>query len=785
MKRVIYLTFVALMFASCDEQVDQSAIVEAQSNGEWTAQWIAPQQAVTAANSWILYTYHFDCNKRPKDPVIARIGVDSKYWLIINNRMAVCEGGLKRGPNPNDTYYDAVDIREYLRRGHNEIKVLVWFFGKDGFSHNNSGKGALIFDCQTPEVTITSSSEWNCSLHTAFSTCAAPIPNFRLSESSILYDARVEKEWAAWDNHHPMDKAAELGPVGTAPWNNLIRRPIPMWRTGKLKPYDKETTHGDTIVCTLPENMQLTPYIKLRARAGEHITIMTDNYLKYDGGARGVRCEYITTDGKQEYENLGWMNGHEVYYIIPKGVEVLDLCFRQSGYDTYFAGHFCCNDEFWNTLWDKARKTLYITMRDSYMDCPDRERAQWTGDAVNESGEAFYALSPSSALLTRKWLHELCAWQRDDSTLYSPTPSSNWHKELPAQSLASVGYYGLWNYYINTGDIQTLEELYPAVERYLDVWEAAPDGTIMHRAGEWDWADWGYNVDVTGLQNIWYYLTLKSMALSADELGYEDDCLHYAARAEQFRHDFNRAFWNGSEYRSADYQSEITDDRTQALAVVAGLVDEERYGQILTLLQQNRNASPYMEKYVFEAMMKMGCETEALKRHRERFAFMVEAPFSTLFEGWGIGRDGVGGGTINHAWSGGALTVLSQYVCGIEPLDAAYAVVGIQPQPSGLEWAEASMKSVAGWISSRFYNEESQLRIEAEVPAECKCVIGAPTEGIKCIDLDGVRVWCNGKMLKPEDVMPYRSPKRGFVSFEVNGGKHTLTAHRTCKQNME
>lgn len=28
------------------------------------------------------------------------------------------------------------------------------------------------------------------------------------------------------------------------------------------------------------------------------------------------------------------------------------------------------------------------------MDCPDRERAQWWGDEVNELGEAFYVLDP-------------------------------------------------------------------------------------------------------------------------------------------------------------------------------------------------------------------------------------------------------------------------------------------------------------------------------------------------------------------------------------------------------
>src|SRR5690606_32148792 len=122
---------------------------------------------------------------------------------------------------------------------------------------------------------------------------------------------------------------------------------------------------------------QITPYIKLESQEGNRVTICTDNYLYYNGGADYIRAEYISKKGIQDYESLGWINGHKVYYIVPKGVKVLDLKFRETGYDTEFAGNFNCSDLFFNLLWEKSRRTLYITMRDSYMDCPDRERAQW------------------------------------------------------------------------------------------------------------------------------------------------------------------------------------------------------------------------------------------------------------------------------------------------------------------------------------------------------------------------------------------------------------------------
>jgi hypothetical protein len=127
-------------------------------------------------------------------------------------------------------------------------------------------------------------------------------------------------------------------------------------------------SNGDTIVCHLPYNAQITPYFKIEAKEGEEIKILTDHYQ--GGGPYNVRAEYITREGIQEYENLGWMNGQKVYYIIPKGVRVLDIKYRETGYNTEFTGSFNCNDDFYNRLWSKALRTLYVTMRDTYMDCP-------------------------------------------------------------------------------------------------------------------------------------------------------------------------------------------------------------------------------------------------------------------------------------------------------------------------------------------------------------------------------------------------------------------------------
>ena len=85
------------------------------------------------------------------------------------------------------------------------------------------------------------------------------------------------------------------------------------------------------------------------------------------------------------------MNGHEVIYSVPAGIKILALKYRETGYDTDLAGAFECDDPRLNTLWNKAQRTLYLEMRDGFVDCPGREPAL-SGGAISP----FRCRSPST-----------------------------------------------------------------------------------------------------------------------------------------------------------------------------------------------------------------------------------------------------------------------------------------------------------------------------------------------------------------------------------------------------
>jgi alpha-L-rhamnosidase len=684
--------------------------------------------------SWYCFRNCYLIDGKPKNYIL-RIAADTKYWLWINGKLEISEGGLKRGPNPKDTYCDIIKNISHLKKGRNYFSILVWYFGKDGFSHRNTPTPGICIELKNDSKVTLPCGKWKYIKHPAFYVPESEKPNFRLAESNIGYDANKKIDIVAPnldDNNWNLAKEISLKDAG---WNTLVDRPIPFWKDYGLKGYEKTERNGDTLKAYLPYNAQITPYLRLYCKAGETVKIQTDDYR--GGSAPNVFAEYKTAKGDQEFECKGWMNGHEVLYILPKDAKIIDVKYRETGFNSDFAGSFSCDDNFLNRLWNKAQRTLYITMRDTYMDCPDRERAQWWGDVVNELGESFYALDENAHSLTRKGIRELMDWQRPDSTIYAPVPSGNYESELPMQMLASVGYYGFWTYYLGTSDSNTIKYVYPKVKKYIHVWKTDAQGFVIPRKGGWTWGDWGENKDMTLLYNEWYLIALQGYEKMSTLVGNINEASWAQSTQEKLRRVFHQKFWKGSYYISPDFKGE-PDDRAQALAVVSGILPDSLFHIIRPIFNVQYHSSPYMEKYVLQALCKMGYYDDALARMKYRYSEMVNSPLSTLWEGWGLGEKGFGGGTYNHAWSGGPLTILSQFILGAEPAEPGFSIVRLSPHLSYLKHIYATLPlNKNRKMNITIHKTEDTCDISVKVPKGIKLDFILPS--------DYQRMMVNGK----------------------------------------
>ena len=369
------------------------------------------------------------------------------------------------------------------------------------------------------------------------------------------------------------------------------------------------------------------------------------------------------------------------------------------------------------------------------MDCPERERAQWWGDETTLTGEAFYCLSRSADALMRKGMLELCAWAHESGALHSPIPG-NYEDELPGQMLAAVGLYGFWNYYMNTGDRATIQATYPTVRRYLGLWQLEPSGLTALRNTKWLWGDWGDHRDLRLIIAGWHYMALDAAARMADMLGLPDDAQGYRGTMQQLKVGFN-TYWNGYCYRHDQYMG-ATDDRVQALAILSGMADKDKYPALFQVLKTQEYSSPYMEKYVMEALFRIGQGAYAMERLKKRIAPMVNhKDYYTLFEFWDAHVRNFKGGSNNHAWSGGGLTVISQELMGVAPLEPGYVRFKVDPQYVTFGEAALSIPTVKGMVHTSFKCEKESLCMSVGVPQGTEALVYIPSVEIAAIHIDG------------------------------------------------
>ncbi len=529
-------------------------------------------------------------------------------------------------------------------------------------------------------------------------------------------------------------------------------------------------------------NIQGTPYLKVISKSGgELISIKSDTWV--NGNSTSIAPQYITKAGEQVWEALGWMNGYEITFTIPDTVEVLELGFRQSGYDTTMTGSVSTDNDILNQLYQEAYDTLYVCMRDSFMDCPDRERAQWFGDAVINMQQAAYSMDEGAALLYKKTLTQAIGFVKRGGEIPSMIALGNSNLELPVQSLAGV--HSFWQYYMYYGDKQLLIDSYPALLRYLKLWSISESGAVTHRSGTWDWIDWGEHYDTAIIENCWYYIGLKTVLDIArlDGSGAAAADIQFLTdRMELMEKNFDTLYWDTSKnayYHRTD--NGVADDRANAMAIYSGLADVSRYDEILAVLTSTYNASPYMEKYVLEAMYMMGADDEAVERTQKRFGPFTEDGYPTLPECWADQTMFNGDETKNHAWSGAPLSLLYMCNAGITPTSPTFNTVQIKPQLGSLTRVSATVERAGGRIAVKVERSSDGyvLNITLSNGSSGGVVCVPRIEGVDTmVTLNGVTLYANGAPVSANmpNGVSYAWEDSDFVAFNVPAGEFKFTA---------
>ena len=513
----------------------------------------------------------------------------------------------------------------------------------------------------------------------------------------------------------------------------------------------KDLPHAESkpwrLVCTMPYNCHFQPWIEVEAEAGQVINFNSSNplvlYL--------TKTEsYTTRAGVQDYEAKHWVSGEGTIYTIPAGVLVKAVKYRETGYDTTFAGSFECQDRDYTVLWQKAARTAYICMRDHFYDCPDRERVGFWGDGTPELNQCFYVFDTNAHRLAK------------DLVLRKLEP-----KFYPGQHLEFLGDYGLWFYYLQTGDLDSMREVYEPTKTFL---------FETYQFGKRTWFDWGKeNKDIAVTETCFYFNCLGTLRKIALATGHEADVPVIDEKLARIRSTFDRQYWKGGYYMSA--QVTEPDDRANAMAVNVGLADRTKWRAIYqNVLTKKTYASCFFDRWVFEALCAMGQQEHALMRMQARYRTMIEASTTTLWEHydrwWASQVDAFDeGSSLNHGWNPPAL-VLSQTIAGVSPEAPGWGTYHVLPKEAFLSAIKVVVPSIKGNVTVDLKKSDSEYALTLISPAATTAIVGIPKASflrLDSIQAGGVTIWKGGFRDGVEGIT-WNGEDADYVKFNVAPG---------------
>jgi alpha-L-rhamnosidase len=528
-----------------------------------------------------------------------------------------------------------------------------------------------------------------------------------------------------------------------------------------LKDYiylSKDLPHSENkkwkLVCQMPYNCQFQPWIQAEGPEGRIIELNSSNPLVlYLTDTE----KYTTTSGEQIYDAKNWISGEGAIYTIPAGITVKAVKYRETGFDTKFAGSFECNDNDYNILWKKGARTAYICMRDWFYDCPDRERVGFWGDGTPEMNQCFYAFDTIS--------HSLCK-----DLVLRPLQKGFY----PGQQLEFLGKYGLWYYYMQTGDLESIDSVYGSTRNFL---------FSTYKFGKKNqWFDWGKDIkDAAVIENCFMYIDLGTLKKMAKITGHDTDTTVINFKLDSIKKTFNASYWKGYYYMSS--QVAAPDDRANAMAINAGLAEHSKWDTIYNnVLTKYTNASCFFDRWVFEALCKMGKEEYALLRMYDRYKTMIPASFSTLWEhydrwwaSWKNAYDDAS--SLNHGWNPPVI-ILSQIIAGVSPEEPGWSTYHVFPKEAFLNSIKVVVPTVKGDVKVGLNKTANEYTLLITSPVKTTAVVGIPKisfSTLKSIKVNGSEVW-DGSFIKAIEGVSWNGEDTGYIKFNVKPGTWTFVA---------
>lgn len=420
------------------------------------------------------------------------LSADDYYKLYINGTY-VCEGPAPG--YPSSYYVNEVDVTPFLKKGKNTIALDVYYQGLiNRVWVSGDLRQGFICELSVDGKTLLRSDEnWHY-------IC----PSSRTQGEIYGYDTQateridLRSEPKNWKNNDFDDSVWPRCAARTTADYKFIPQEIPVPKAQVLTPQ----------LLRRDENRELydfgreivgVPVVKVSGTEAGEVLIRCAEELGEDGRALfRTRCGCIYEDSivlngeTNEVETYDYKGFRYIEVEAGEGAQVLSVSARAIAqpYDEN-AFRFKTDEKALADIIELTRYTLVTAVQHGFVDCPTREKGQYSGDLI-VAGTAYSYVTGDTKVLKKALLD----WGRSafiNKALMSEFPCSL-HQQIADYSLLYP--YALLKYYELSGDRELLMQGRETAERMMDVFASyeRADGLIENVSCAWNLIDWPVNL---------------------------------------------------------------------------------------------------------------------------------------------------------------------------------------------------------------------------------------------------------------------------------------------------
>ncbi|MBM7653593.1 alpha-L-rhamnosidase [Neobacillus cucumis] len=779
---------------------------------EWVAKWIEPQQENVTEEPELTLEDMFINKKKanqpsPEDrlhpPKLVRKSFHIDQKKIEKARLYITAHGLYHAKingqritdaefTPDYTsysnylQYQTYDVLPYLLEGENVLGVILadgWYAGRISVPGGSAQFGnrlgllaqlEITYTDQTKQIIATDDSFLSSNSHYVYSDIFIGEKQVKNLEKSGWdqpgYDS-LTHEWASVSVAD--DKLANL----RAQYGELVKpvetlSPVNIWK-------------DQTQAYMIDFGQVIAGRIRL------HVQGSSGQELKFE------HCEVLNENG-EFFNNIVGRNKEQTDYYVTRGEngEVFEPTFtfhgfryvRLSGYDSELeyeditaivlysdmkmTGQFTTSDPKINQLWNNIQWSQKGNMLSIPTDCPQREKAGWTGDIQVFAPTAAFNMDVQ-AFLTR-WLWNLKKEQTEEGEIlnYCPAPKDIWNDKKFTETISSAGWGDAilivpWVLFQRYGDRRILEQCFPKMEKWLDYVQksAAQNKENVENEHErylWDtkfhFGDWMIPSFMFGekpqgpiasalvtkdpIATAYYAYSAGLLAEVSKILGRQDKADYYQTLHGKVKEAFGTAYVNESGLMTADYQGVYT--IALAFNLLSGDPKKKAVERLVELIEKNDfkiDTGFLSVPFIMDVLCENGYEDIAYKLLFQTacpsWLYEVKNGATTIWESWeAIKPDGtVGAFSFNHYAFGCIGDWLVRHIGGLTPMEPGYSKFKVEPHICDrLTFAETQYESVYGEIKVKWEVQDGKnMILQVNIPANSLAVISLINISQDCI----------------------------------------------------